>query len=345
MGTQIILAKSSTRRRGLAYYKVGEGLRTIIAVHGIGEGNNETAGGIETENMSWPGWRNIRNAADALKFNIIFTNSSLHDTTDEIDYAIEMAIKDLKTPANKIGGIGLSWGARRWKIWLARDPVNASKLRCGLVRIASGGATYDESKNVAASNPKLPVWIFHSTNDPLVGFMASRSSFDKIKAIDPNYPVYYTQLVPDLIPADDHNIFPKITSGAITPVFPGVLAPTGVKYPFTSKPKINIYRWFELNEKYGPTNPEVGEVPSTPIPIPDAPAPTPTEGATIKFVNYARPTVVQIIWSDGSPETIKAATGDWIRNVGQSVNLDTITVEFAKAGIKTYGPKRKIVVS
>lgn len=338
-----ILPKGPTRRRGLAYFKNSKfapGQRTIIAVNGIGEGNDETKEGIEKENVSWPGWGDLKAAAEALNFNIIWTNSSLNDSTDEIDYAIEMAQKDLQ--AGSIGGVGLSWGGRRWRIWLSRASAAAlKKMNAGIVRVASGDCSYNEVTNLISSGVRVPIWLHHSTEDPVVPESASRISMQRFAEAKPDYPIYYTEYGPDGTPENDHNIIGRVTSaGTIPSKFALSKAATGAKYGLTV-PTVNIYRWMELNEKNGPTDPATGKMPAAPIPVPPAPQPAePT--ATIKAINYAKPTAIQILWTD-KPFTYTAPKGDWINNVYDRVinGNRVLTIELGKGGTINFGPTRK----
>src|SRR5687768_11895030 len=98
------------RRRGLVYgrndnYNANQ--PCLILIHGISDGGNETTELLKSS--SHPMWGYLKSLADKYGFNIIWTQSSAHNTTDEIDYALEMAVSDLRADPNKLGLLGVSW--------------------------------------------------------------------------------------------------------------------------------------------------------------------------------------------------------------------------------------------
>jgi hypothetical protein len=257
--------KSDTRRRGLAYLRGTPGSRTIVIVHGIDERGDESRLALQKVAM-WGGWLNIVAIAVKYKFNIIWVQDSENDTTDSIDYAIEMAQTDLGTPKNKIHLLGYSWGGRRIRIWVSRNLQGAQEI-ASVMRVSSGGAEVDDWTNTVAA--KLPTWIMHAVDDKRTSFTNSLVSFANAMRLDPTAPVYYTEFIAGLdLTFGGHNMLKYVGEWQIA-------APTRTKATagYISNSKLNVPQWWEMNEWRRPTSPNdtyqaPPVVPGEPEPIP-----------------------------------------------------------------------------
>lgn len=263
--------KSSTRTRGLAYYRnsnFAPGQRLVVVVHGIDERGLEDLAGLRKV-ATWPGWGNIKVLAEKYKFNLVFTQSNQDNTTDEIDYAISQGAIDLQADTSKIHGFGYSWGGRRWKIWVNRNLEGAKKLK-SLMRVSSGGVDIDDATNTIAAN--LPTWLLHAVDDGRTSYKNSWVTFDNAKRLNPSAPVYYTQYKAKLDTVyNGHNTLKNIGDWTIASVANTNPTPVGYPYPYTTSPKVTLNQWWEMNEWKRPSAPEVLYVARPapqPIPVP-----------------------------------------------------------------------------
>lgn len=248
--------KSEARKRGLAYYKnknFAVRQRCVILSHGIDEANSEDLAGVK-RSSGWGGWLNIIAMAEKYSFNIIWTNSSQDNTTDEIDYAIAMAEEDLS--ASFIHLLGFSWGGRRIRLWVSRN-LEAAKKISTVMRISSGGVDVDDWTNTIAA--KLPTWLLHAVDDERTTYKNTLVSYQNAVAMDPSAPVWYTQFNAGQDTVwKGHNMLQKVGDWKIA-------SPASATY--LNNPVLTLSQWWEMNEWRRGTDPSEKYIPK-PVQVP-----------------------------------------------------------------------------
>jgi predicted esterase len=357
-----ILPKSTTRRRGLAYGRnasFAPGQPVVILINGIGEYNDETNNATTgiPRNCNHGMWDRFKREADLHKYNLVWTNSqrNAHDTTDEIDYAIEMAIKDLQCNPRHIILYGYSWGGRRIEVWFFRGTpgAHANKILAA-VRIAPGTSNYAAAANIQASD--TPVLQFHAKLDPVAAEEESANLFIDVKKLEPDYPIQYCEFAPDGNTSDDHGIHSITCKGTITGTERTILnsafnrAPTGV--PAYTTPRMTLWQWWDMLIRFGP-HVKISDtyIPvSGPVPVPEPVPVPPSQKVTVTSISTSKlpagSTVAIVGYSDGTSSQIKPASGDDIvytrsaRLILGGVNYMLGTIKFKVAAQQTVGPNK-----
>lgn len=133
----------------------------IIFLHGIGERGDGSVPALE-KLAKWGGMLNLYNAVDYFGIRIIAPQTSDEFQHNEINNAIDYAIKTGADPdaihivANSLGGFGFAREADK--------DANLPKRLASIIMIVMGpGAGSFTAQNIAAS--KTPVWFFTSGDD------------------------------------------------------------------------------------------------------------------------------------------------------------------------------------
>lgn len=243
--SEIKYLPKTANTRGLAVIN-NNAARTIILTHGIDERGDESEAALKKV-ATWGGWLNIRDIADKKGYNVIWVNSSLDDTTDEIDYAIKYSEDILK--AQTIHLLGFSWGGRRYKLWINRNLEAAKRIKT-VMRISSGGVDVDDWTNTIAA--KLPTWLIHAIDDQRTSYKNTFVSYQNAVAKDPSAPVWYTQFVAGLDKNwQGHNMLQMVGDWKIA---------SPAKATYLNAPALTLSQWWEMNEWKRGTDPTVAYV-------------------------------------------------------------------------------------
>lgn len=335
--TMDTLPKGGEMKRGLAVLDNG-GDMTVVFVNGIGELNDETKNvstGIP-KNIRWAGHERLKALAAKHKFNVIWTNSSLSNTTDEIDWAIEYACKRF---GPNVHVVGLSWGGRRIKLWASRRPVLIPKT---VTILAPGGIDVDDW------TPTIELGIrtlrIHSQVDPVVPESCSSVSYIEAKKKDPNAPVNYIELYDDPVFNDEHNIQRYCSDWMIA---------SSLCNPAYDTPKMTWLQWAKMNawsdkfvsiteayrEKPAPAPVVIEPQKDTVVPMPDTVVTIPVfEKPTLTGISVSPDVKMdnfffELFWSDGTKTVCRSTSTDKIRNAWINTKAEpkiTVTYQIRK---------------
>jgi predicted peptidase len=129
-------------------------------------------------------WSSVQ--VDRNKEPLEFTFDYSKPVTASLESAIELTkqlTKDLKVDKNRIYITGMSMGGMGTFEAVAREP----KLFAAAAPICGGGDT----KSYNASIAKVPFWVFHGADDPVVNVKLSRDMVEKLKSLSAT--VKYTE--------------------------------------------------------------------------------------------------------------------------------------------------------